>query len=357
MIKNYTPKSKSEIPHQEENVTYVGVDLSKSKLDVMSDKYRIYPNSDSGCKHFCRDLKQKSNNVVVVYEATGSISLQFAAMLDINGIQRCQVSPRKIRHFAKGGIKEAKTDKLDCEVIRNYAITYSQYLKINAPMSKDYAEMRELQRVERFIAQNIAKTKQVLSDCRSEFARKTLNDKIKADMEQRKLINAQLHRLIKEDDYMGRKMRILMQEIGVGKETAAALALELPELGTLSRKEVAALVGVAPFNYDSGNKIGKRFIRYGRKNIRNLLYMCTRAALNAKTENVYHKRWKQLERKIKNPNSLTNAPEDKDYKRRMVACMRLMIVRLNAITRDWIAEGCPDITQRGKVIATTAIKK
>ena len=85
--------------------------------------------------------------------------------------------------------------------------------------------------------------------------------------------------------------------------------------------------------------------------------MCTRAALNAKTENVYHKRWKQLERKIKTPISLTNAPEDKDYKRRMVACMRLMIVRLNAITRDWIAEGCPDITQRGKVIATTAIKK
>ena len=85
--------------------------------------------------------------------------------------------------------------------------------------------------------------------------------------------------------------------------------------------------------------------------------MCTRAALNAKTENVYHKRWKQLERKIKNPNPLTNAPEDKDYTRRMVACMRLMIVRLNAITRDWIAEGCPDITQRGKVIATTAIKK
>ena len=214
-----------------------------------------------------------------------------------------------------------------------------------------------MQRVERFIAQNIAKTKQVLSDCRSEFARKTLNDKIKADKEQRKLINAQLHRLIKEDEYMGRKMRILMQEIGVGKETAVALALELPELGNLSRKEVAALVGVAPFNFDSGNKIGKRYIRYGRRNIRNLLYMCTRAALNAKTENVYHKRWKQLERKIKNPNSLTNDPEDKDYKRRMVACMRLMIVRLNAITRDWIAEGCPDITQRGKVIATTAIKK
>ena len=356
MIKNHTPKSKSEIPHQDEKVTYVGVDLSKLKLDVMFDKYKIYPNSDSGCSRFCRDLARYSN-VVVVYESTGSISLQFGAMLDMNGIQRCQVSPRKIRHFAKGGIKEAKTDKVDCEVIRNYAIAYSQYLKINTPMSKNYAEMRELQRIERFIVQNIAKTKQALAACRSEFARKVLNDKILADQQQRKLVNDQLHRLIKEDEYMVRKMRILMQEIGVGKETAAALALELPELGTLSRKEVAALVGVAPFNYDSGNKIGKRFIRYGRKNIRNLLYMCVRAALNAKTENVYHKRWNQLERKKKKPNLNINEPEDKDYKRRMVACMRLMIVRLNAITRDWIAEGCPDIIQSSKNNTATAIKK
>lgn len=348
MIQNYTPNSKSEIPHQEEqgHVAYVGVDLSKSKLDVMAEKYQIYPNSESGCSRFCRDMKQKYSNVVVVYEATGSISLQFAAMLDMNGIQRCQVSPRKVRHFAKGGIKEAKTDKLDCAVIKNYAVTYSQYMKINAPMSKNYAEMRELQRVERFIAQSIAKTRQILADCKSEFAQKALNDKIKEHQKQRKQVNAELHRLIKEDEYMHRKMRLLMQETGVGKETAAALVLELPELGHLSRREVASLVGVAPFNYDSGNKIGKRFTRFGRRNIRNLLYMCVRSALNAKRENVYHKRWEQLERKKKKPHLLTGNPEDKDYTRRMVACMRLMIVRLNAQTRDWINEGCPDPIQK-----------
>ena len=185
MIQNYAPNSKSEIITQEEQVVYVGVDLSKSKLDVMVDKYKIYPNTDSGCSRFCRDLARYSN-VVVVYESTGSISLQFGAMLDMNGIQRCQVSPRKVRHFAKGGIKEAKTDKLDCAVIRNYAVAYSQYMKINAPMSKNYAEMRELQRVERFIAQSIAKTRQVLADCKSEFARKTLNDKIKEQQEKRR---------------------------------------------------------------------------------------------------------------------------------------------------------------------------
>lgn len=346
MIQNYAPNSKSEIITQEEQVVYVGVDLSKSKLDVMADKYKIYPNTDSGCSRFCRDIKQKYRNAVVVYEATGCISLQFAAMLDSNGIQRCQVSPRKVRHFAKGGIKEAKTDKLDCAVIRNYAVAYSQYMKINAPMSKNYAEMRELQRVERFITQSIAKTRQVLADCKSEFARKALNDKIKEQQEKRRQVNNELHRLIKQDEYMLRKMHLLMQEIGVGKETATALVLEFPELGHLSRKEVASLVGVAPFNYDSGNKIGKRFTRFGRRHIRSLLYMCVRAALNAKSENIYHKRWEQLERKKKKPDLLTGNPEDKDYTRRMVACMRLMIVRLNAITRDWINEGCPSPIQK-----------
>lgn len=347
MIQNYTPNSKSKDVHQEEEqVTYVGVDLSKSKLDVMSDKYKIYPNTDSGCSRFCRDMKQKHSNVVVVYEATGSISLQFAAMLDLNGIKRCQLSPRKVRHYAKGGLKEAKTDKLDCAAIRNYAITYSQHLKINTPMSKNYAEMRELQRVSRFLAQSISKTKQVLADCRSEFVRKILNEKVKEHKEQRRQVDAELHRLIKEDEYMFQKMRLLMQEIGVGKETAVALVLELPELGLLSRREVASLVGVAPFNYDSGNKIGKRFTRFGRRHIRNLLYMCVRAAMNAKNENVYHKRWKQLERKKRLQNPLKYNPEDKDYTRRMVACMRLMIVRLNAITRDWIKDGCPDIIKK-----------
>lgn len=345
MVMKKTQKSKSKITHQEEQVTYIGVDLSKTKLDVMSDKYKIYPNSDSGCSRFCKDMKEKYGNVVVVYEATGSISLQFAAMLDANEIPRCQVSPRKVRHFTKGGIKEAKTDKLDCAAIRSYAITYSQHLKINAPMSKNYTEMRELQRVARFITQCIAKTKQVLSDCQSESARKILEEKIEEHQKKRKEVNDKLHRLIKEDEYMDRKMRLMMQEPGVGKETAVSLVLELTELGYLSRKEVASLVGVAPFNYDSGSKIGKRFTRFGRRKIRNLLYMCVRAALNSKSENVYHKRWRHLERKKVIPNLQATNPEDKDYTRRMVACMRLMIVRLNAQTRDWINKGCPEIVQ------------
>ena len=115
-----------------------------------------------------------------------------------------------------------------------------------------------------------------------------------------------------------------MQEIGVGKETATALVLEFPELGHLSRKEVASLVGVAPFNYDSGNKIGKRFTRFGRRHIRSLLYMCVRAALNAKSENIYHKRWEQLERKKKKPDLLTGNPEDKATEKPREVCQGIL---------------------------------
>lgn len=341
MIKNKTLKSKPEIVNNDEQTIYVGVDLSKSKLDVMTDKYKKYPNDEKGCCRFCKDIKKLGENVVVVYEATGSISLHFAQMLDINGIKRCQVSPRMVRHHAKAGVAEAKTDKIDCSVIKSYAIAYSQHIKINEPMSENYVEMIELHRVERTYTQTIAKLKQVMSTCKTESARAALSAQIKEMEKGKKEVNAQIYQLIKQDEYLERKRQVVMREIGVGKETAKELVLNLPELGTLNRRQIAALVGVAPFNYESGNKIGKRMTRFGRRQIRHLLYMCVRAALNAKKENVYHRRKKHLEKRRKYK-TLEEVKKNHDYQKVMVACMRMMIVRLNAQVRDWIKDGRPD---------------
>jgi transposase len=145
-----------------------------------------------------------------------------------------------------------------------------------------------------------------------------------------KQIGAKITALIKQDEAMKHQMQLYMQQIGIGKETAETLVLMLPELGTISRREIAALVGVAPFNYDSGTHLGKRITRFGRREVRSLLYMCVRAALNAKTPNVYQKRFQHLSSNGK-----------RSYQQVMVACMRMMIVRLNAITRDWINAGRP----------------
>lgn len=342
MVKKNTAKSKQEIAEitvknkkNKENYIIVGVDLSKSKLDVKHIKYKVYSNDEKGQARFIKAIKELGDNVVVAYEATGYISLNFAEMLDTNGIKRCQVSPKRVRHHAKAGVAEAKTDKLDCEVIQSYTMKYWEYLQINDPMSRNYAELQELQRVRNLYTQFIRQAKQVLSTCRRESVRKPIEENLEKLKEEQKKIEQKIKNLIDEDENTKNMKELLMNQPGVGKETATTLVLNLPELGRVTRREIAALTGTAPFNYDSGNHTGKRFTRFGRKGIRSLLYMATRAALNSKNENDYHRRFNHLSK-------ITNLKGGRTYMQVIMACMRMMVVRLNGITRDWIAKGKPD---------------
>lgn len=332
-------------------ITYyvIGVDLSKSKLDVMIDRHRVFANNEAGCAKLCKIIRELRKPAIVVYEATGYISLNFAQMLDQNGIRHCQVSPRCVRYHAKAGETEAKTDKLDCALIANYSVMYWENLRINPPMHENHVEMMELNRVRNLYAQSIRRTKQVLSTCSYTSARSELEAELEALKEKQKKIDTQIHELMVKDEMKKRLLVLLEQQIGVGKETAKTLVLELPELGYVNRREIAALVGVAPFNYDSGTHKGKRITRGGRKNVRNLLFMCVRAALNSKTENDYIKKFNELSAK-------SNLKGGRSYQQVMVACMRKMIVRLNAIVRDWIKAGCPDLTPI-KSASSKSVKK
>ena len=343
MIKKNTAKLKQEIAEitvtdkkNKADYIIVGVDLSKTKLDVKHIKYKIYSNDEKGHARFIKAIKELGDNVIVAYEATGYISLNFAEMLDTNGIMRCQVSPRRVRHHAKAGVAEAKTDKLDCEVIQSYTMKYWEHLRINEPMNRNYSELQELQRVRNLYRQFIKQAKQVLSTSHRESARKPIEENLVKLKEEKKKIEQKIKNLIDEDENSKNLKELLMSQPGVGEETATSLVLNLPELGRVTRKEIASLTGTAPFNYDSGNHNGKRFTRFGRKEIRNLLFMATRAALNSKKENDYHKRFNHLSR-------ITNLKEGRTYMQVIVACMRMMIVRLNGITRDWIAKGKPDL--------------
>ena len=349
MINKKTQKIKSELAKitvvdKEKGASYiiVGVDLSKSKLDVMTTKYKSYANDEKGCNLFCKAIKELGNNVVVVYEATGYISLNFAELLDERGIARCQVSPRHVRHHAKAGMSEAKTDKIDCAVIQSYAMKYWECLSINTPMGRNHSELMELQRLRNFYTESISRAKQILSTCKHESSRTHLENIIKELSEKRKEIEQKITELIEAEEDTKHRMQLYMQHPGVGKETAKTLILCLPELGTVNRREIAALVGVAPFNYDSGSRTGKRIARFGRRNVRNLLYMCVRAALNTTEENDYKKKFSRL-------STVTNLKQGRHYRQVIMACMRMMIVRLNAITRDWIAAGRPAPQQSKRI--------
>ena len=255
MIKNKTEISKSkfegiEVVDKNNNTRYiiVGVDLAKAKFDVMfNEKHRVYSNDEKGCHQFCKAVKEMGGNVVIIYEATASISLYFAEMLDRNGIAHCRVSPRRVRHHAHAGEAEAKTDKLDCAVIQSYALKYWNKLRIYPPMNENYTQLKELQRIKKFYTETISKLKQVLSTCQHNSAQQIIKKDIEHLKDIKKDIDSQINKLICTDESLARLMQLYMAQPGVGKETAQALVLDMPELGTLSRRKVAALVGVAPF--------------------------------------------------------------------------------------------------------------
>ena len=332
------------------NYYIIGVDLSKSKLDVMLDRHRVFANNEEGCAKLCQIIQKLDKEAIVVYESTGHISLNFAQYLDQNAIRHCEVAPGRVRHHAKAGAKEAKTDKLDCALISSYAVKFWSNLRITPPKHENHVEIMELNRLSNLYTDSIRRVKQVLSTCSYASARDELNEELKELEEKKKKINKKIHDLMIKDEATRRLLILLEQQIGIGKETAKTLVLELPELGHVNRREIAALGGMAPFNYDSGSHQGKRITRFGRKNVRSLIYMCVRAALNAKTENVYIEKFRELSRR-------PNLKGGRSYQQVMVACMRKMMVRLNAIVRDWIKAGQPDLTPVKETSAKSVEKR
>ena len=126
------------------NYYIIGVDLSKSKLDVMLDRHRVFANNEEGCAKLCQIIQKLDKEAKVVYESTGHISLNFAQYLDQNAIRHCEVAPGRVRHHAKAGEKEAKTDKLDCALISSYAVKYWSNLRITPPKHENHVEIMEL---------------------------------------------------------------------------------------------------------------------------------------------------------------------------------------------------------------------
>ena len=132
---------KAEMPQYH----YVGVDLSSQKLDTwINGKYKQYPNTEAGFASFLQAVRKLKKSVLVAFESTGSISLYFAEQLDREGIARACLNPSWVRHYAKSIGRIAKTDRIDSELIANYANLNK--IQADKPMSSDILRMQQLQR-------------------------------------------------------------------------------------------------------------------------------------------------------------------------------------------------------------------
>ena len=259
----------------------VGIDVSKATLDVArSDVHEVctFANDEAGIAQLVKMLKPMSPTMIVV-EATGGLEQAVIDALLDAACAVARVNPRQVRHLAKALGIEAKTDPIDARVLVEFARHAT--LRLVEKRSKTSVELEALITCRRQLIKTRTEQTNRLGTTRTKPARRAIEAVVKILNQQIDKLNAQIRKMIDCDDDLSRNDRILRSAPGVGPILSATLLCELTELGTIDRRQVGSLVGVAPFNRDSGRWRGKRSIRGGRTSVRNTLYMATLAAIRS----------------------------------------------------------------------------
>jgi transposase len=300
---------------------YIGIDVSKDSLDTAAypiRKYWSFTNDEVGIAQIIEKLS-KLTPALIVIESTGGYETAVAYALQKAKMMCAVVNPREVRDFAKATKKLAKTDRIDAQVLAHFAAVIQP-----EPRSLSEEKARELETI-------LARRRQVVEMLTSEknrlhHAGYPVKEDIQlhiAFLEQRlQKCDSNLEGIIEESPVQREKYYLLQTVPGVGPNLAKTLIIGLSELGTLNRWQIAALVGVAPFNHDSGSKRGTRHIWGGRPSVRAALYMAT---LVATQHNPIIKQFY---------NRLCEAGKLK--KVALVACMRKLLIILNAMLKHHV---------------------
>lgn len=297
----------------------VGIDVSKSRLDIAIHETAeswCCSNDASGAAALVPKLRQLKATRIVL-EATGGFETLVTAMLSAAGLPVIVVNPRQVRDFAKATGQLAKTDRLDARVLAHFAAVIEPPLR---PTQSDQAQHLEaLLARRRQIVEMLVAEKNRLANNRDQAVVKDLKTHI-AWLERRlKASDDELQRVLKATPAWRERDDLLRSTPGVGPVLSLTLLAQLPELGQLNRREIAKLVGVAPFNWDSGKWRGSRHIWGGRAAVRSPLFMATLCAIRINpTIKSFHQR-------------LIKA--GKAPKVAITACMRKLLTILNLMIK------------------------
>jgi transposase len=253
----------------------------------------------------------------VVLEATGGYQRRVVAALAAAGKTVAVVNPRQVRDFARGLGILAKTDRLDARVIARFGQQAQPRPSENS--SEKQAAFRELVTRRRQLVEFRTAEKNRLETSTAKTVRKNIRHMLEQLDKQIRQLEEAIGQLIESDDELAAKAALLGTVPGVGPVTTTSLLVELPELGCLNRRQVAALVGVAPFNRDSGKFHGRRAIWGGRAAVRSVLYI---AALTARRSNPIIREF-----------ALRLEAAGKPFKVVITACMRKLLVVLNSMIK------------------------
>jgi transposase len=305
------------MPAQE--LVQVGIDVSKRALDVA-----VWPDGETfttgndrpGFRDLTARLRRRPVEIVAM-EATGKLEIKAALALEAAGLPVAVVNPRQVRDFARSMGRLAKTDRLDALMIARFAAALKPPAR--SARSAEELELRELASRRQQLTEMIAAEKLRLESTGSGFVRRQICADIRALRKQLEECGRETGATIRKNPAWQAREDLLRSASGIGPVASSVLIAELPELGQISGKQVASLAGVAPINRDSGTMRGRRTCWAGRESVRRALYM---AVLSARRHNPRIRAFYER---------LVGAGKTK--KVALVACMRKLLVILNAMLR------------------------
>jgi transposase len=298
---------------------YVGIDVAKDKLDLaILGEARVsqIANGRAGIADLVSQMQVRQPELIVV-EATGGYQRAVVQGLFGADLPVAVVNPQRVRQYARACGKLAKTDKIDAFLLAEFG-KQVQPRRFEAPSEAG-----------RYLEALLVRRKQLEEMLKAEKNRlRTVHPALRASLDamiaylkaEMKQLEADVRKCMDEQENWQEPKEILGSAPGVGMVTTATLLAELPELGKLDRKKIAALVGVAPMNFDSGKKRGYRKTKGGRANVRSVLYMATLVA--TRYNPVIKAQYEHL------------VARGKLKKVALTACMRKFLTILNAMMRD-----------------------
>lgn len=297
----------------------VGIDVSKATLDValLPDGQTLQVGNDAaGIEELARRLKAGRFDLVVM-EATGGYETAVATTLVAAGLRVAVVNPRQVRDFAKATGRLAKTDRIDAQVIAAFGMAVEPHI-LQLPDEKAQELQALLVRRTQLVAMRVQEMNRL--GLMQGAMRKGIKKHIAWLEQEIDKLDIDLTAGLRSSPAWRAKDELYRTLKGIGPITSGTMVVALPELGRLDRRAIAALVGLAPFNCDSGKMRGRRSIYGGRSRLRTLLYMAATSAVRSNPViRAFYERLKA---------------RGKPHKVAMVACMRKMLTILNAMARD-----------------------
>lgn len=296
-----------------------GIDVSKEWLDIsIGGKVVHIDQTQASINKFIKENKTEKSTLAVL-ESTGGYEVFAANCLAKAGLVVHIAHPNKVRAYAKARGRLAKTDKLDAKILEGYGKFIEPEIIFELPSE----QQRELNALSSRLAQ--LKETHHQESCRLGMAtgveiKRSHKKLIQLLAKEIKTMEVKLLELIRSDEELYKKYKLLCTMKGVGAVLAMTLIAELPELGNIGKKQIAALVGVAPMTQESGKHTGKSVTQWGRQQVRKILYMGALVAAH------HNKRFKAFYQRL--------IAKGKPKKVALIAVMRKMIVTLNAMVQS-----------------------